>query len=376
MSLRIRRGTDAQRQSITFDLGEPVWTTDLEQFWIGDGMTTGGKSIAQGIAGPGLNYNSTTGKLETSNATLTTDQISEGTTNKYFLNQRAQDATALLFANGTQTGITFSYNAVTHAISATVTSTAIIHDTSPSLGGNLSLNGHSVTGTGLEDITNILDLQFSGNIYNSQITLSNNALQLNNNQILAFYLGSPVVPTPFLIKQYNNVASPNYSVYGITNGSTTSGFQYFTSRGTVDAPTTVQLGDFIKLDTAQPYTGSTFALSSAVAHMVDPYGSVGTSSVSGMIALSTFSDSNPAHYKGVIINSLGYVSINHLASDNLYCALNINGVMQLTPQTAAPSTLVEGMIAIADRITWDPASKGSGYSYPVYYNGHTWTAFY
>jgi len=30
------------------------------------------------------------------------------------------------------------------------------------------------------------------------------------------------------------------------------------------------------------------------------------------------------------------------------------------------------MIAIADRTNWDPASKGSGPSYPVYYNGTSW----
>ena len=34
MSLRIRRGTDAQRQTTVFDLGEPIWTTNNEQLWI------------------------------------------------------------------------------------------------------------------------------------------------------------------------------------------------------------------------------------------------------------------------------------------------------------------------------------------------------
>ena len=52
--------------------------------------------------------------------------------------------------------------------------------------------------------------------------------------------------------------------------------------------------------------------------------------------------------------------------------LDIYGVMKLTPQTAAPTTPVEGMIAVADRVTWDPAGVGSGASYPVYYDGVSW----
>jgi hypothetical protein len=34
------------------------------------------------------------------------------------------------------------------------------------------------------------------------------------------------------------------------------------------------------------------------------------------------------------------------------------------------------MFAVADRTNWDPASKGSGNAYPVFYNGSTWNALY
>jgi hypothetical protein len=30
------------------------------------------------------------------------------------------------------------------------------------------------------------------------------------------------------------------------------------------------------------------------------------------------------------------------------------------------------MLAIADRITWDPVSVGSGNAYPVFYDGAAW----
>ena len=42
MALQIRRGTDAQRQGITPKAGEPIFTTDTNKLYIGDGTTAGG----------------------------------------------------------------------------------------------------------------------------------------------------------------------------------------------------------------------------------------------------------------------------------------------------------------------------------------------
>jgi hypothetical protein len=51
-------------------------------------------------------------------------------------------------------------------------------------------------------------------------------------------------------------------------------------------------------------------------------------------------------------------------------------VLSLTVSTAEPASPAVGMFAVADRVTWDPASKGSGNAYPVFYNGSTWNALY
>jgi hypothetical protein len=45
MSLQFRRGTETDRLSIVPAAGEPIWTTDTEQLYIGDGVTTGGNVI-------------------------------------------------------------------------------------------------------------------------------------------------------------------------------------------------------------------------------------------------------------------------------------------------------------------------------------------
>ena len=42
MGLQIRRGTDAQRLTTVFAEGEPVFTTDTEKLYVGDGVTIGG----------------------------------------------------------------------------------------------------------------------------------------------------------------------------------------------------------------------------------------------------------------------------------------------------------------------------------------------
>jgi len=46
MALRIRRGTDAERLTITPANGEPIYTTDTKLLYVGDGTTAGGKLIS------------------------------------------------------------------------------------------------------------------------------------------------------------------------------------------------------------------------------------------------------------------------------------------------------------------------------------------
>ena len=50
MPLRLRRGTDSTRTSITPVQGEPIYTTDTKKLYIGDGSTAGGIEIGGGAA--------------------------------------------------------------------------------------------------------------------------------------------------------------------------------------------------------------------------------------------------------------------------------------------------------------------------------------
>jgi hypothetical protein len=46
--IQIRRGVEAQRTLVTPDVGEPVFTTDNKQLFIGDGATAGGLFVGGG----------------------------------------------------------------------------------------------------------------------------------------------------------------------------------------------------------------------------------------------------------------------------------------------------------------------------------------
>jgi len=48
--IQIRRGLESQRSLIVPDAGEPLFTTDNKQFFIGDGTTPGGLLIGGGSA--------------------------------------------------------------------------------------------------------------------------------------------------------------------------------------------------------------------------------------------------------------------------------------------------------------------------------------
>ena len=101
MSLRLRRGTDAQRQTVTFDQGELVYTTDTLKVYVGDGVTAGGNNIGQSLAGNGLYFDTITQTLQCPSAGIT----------------------------------------------------SVSSDNSPKLGGNLNLNGHNINGNGSINIT-------------------------------------------------------------------------------------------------------------------------------------------------------------------------------------------------------------------------------
>ena len=250
MSLRIRRGTEAQRTGVVFDSGELIVTTDEFKLFVGDGITLGGRNIARNIAGSGLIYNPTTEKLDIS-INVTTDDVPEGVNAKYFTNDRAVDAVgaALVAGNSGNQNVIFTYNAVTNTINADVALDGgllfVEDDPAPKLGGNLNLNSFEINGNGHVSITGDIDLVGDigavGNI-NSTGTIS--GVELTGNFTGTGVIENPVffgTPFPPLV---NN---PEIALtgYGVTDGSSGGFIDVVGIRNSYAAMTNLQVGDLV-----------------------------------------------------------------------------------------------------------------------------------
>ena len=248
MSLRIRRGTEAQRTYPTFDSGELIFTTDTKQLWIGDGVTPGGSPIVgSNITGYGLTFNASSKRIEV--AGLTADDISDGVNNKFFSTDLAQDATAALFAAGTHTNISFQYDDTLNKINATVTLdgiglTDIVADTSPQLGGDLDLNSSDITGAGniniTGDITGVGNVTVSGIFDNSVLTIDNDTIT-SESSILTF--GASTTPIGFIINSSADIDGCDFR--SVTSPSAGPNIAFSAVRGSIVSPTVVTVGDTV-----------------------------------------------------------------------------------------------------------------------------------
>ena len=247
MSLRIRRGTEAQRTGVTFDSGELVYTTDTKQLWIGDGVTAGGSPIVGGnITGLGLTFNASSKRIEV--AGLTADDISNGVNNKFFSTDLAQDAAAALFSAGSHTNITFQYDDTLNKINATVTLdgiglTDIVADTSPQLGGDLDLNSNNITGSGDINITGngtFGSLLVSGIFDNGVLTIENDAIT-SESSVLTF--GASTTPIGLVINSSADIDGCDFK--SVTSASAGPNIAFSAVRGSIVSPTVVTVGDTV-----------------------------------------------------------------------------------------------------------------------------------
>lgn len=218
MALQLRRGTNAERLQFTPLAGELIYTTDTKEVFIGDGSTVGGKPVTA------------------------------------FNSEDAQDFVAPMFTNGLHTGISFTYDELTNTINALVTDEektlnslfdvtitqplvagqvlkysgstwynadesiySVIEDATPSLGGNLDLNGNDILGTGNIDTTGTINVSDSATFRNVNI--------FSTSEKIGTGLG----------------------VFSITNGNPSfpGWIDSIISKGTWDAPINPEAGEFL-----------------------------------------------------------------------------------------------------------------------------------
>ena len=227
MSLRIRRGTEAQRTGATFDLGEIVYTTDTNKLYVGDGVNAGGRNILATSAGLGLVWNTTTQRL---------DFNGNGTG---IVNVQADAAPSLggnLNLNNRNITGTGNVN-----ITGTVTATQFVgvrvsSDTAPQLGGNLNLNNRNITGTGNVNIT--------GTVTAGSLTLSGQTVTAGTSTLI---LASSSDQTA----QINGITTGVY-------GSALASLSLRGSKGTLASPANTAAGDFVTQISMEGYAGGSY----------------------------------------------------------------------------------------------------------------------
>jgi len=288
MALRIRRGLNNQRAGIVFPLGELVWTTDTQQLWVGNNETSGGVPVVgSNVIGYGLIFNNTTKRIEVSG--LSADDLTNGTSNRFFSTELAQDAAASLFTSGSHTGITFQYDDSLGKINAVVSMdgvglTDIVNDTSPSLGGNLDINSFDITGTG--DITVVGNITATGGTITASaygnINAKTIALTDGVSANAGFVLTTDRSPDDggdwFTLNSHHSVADTWHAI------------EFNRTRGTALAQTALQQDDFIF---ALKFTGKASNGTKAVVSSIGAYvaGTPSAGILPGSFAIATSDES-------------------------------------------------------------------------------------
>jgi hypothetical protein len=145
MALQIRRGQTADREGKVFAEGELIYDTQLQEVFIGDGTTLGGKTVST------------------------------------YTDNQSKDAAASLFTHNVgHANVSFAYDSALKRITATVTLDGtyndLVLDTTPELGGDLSLNDKNITlanGTVvINGITGSITADVTGNLTGNADTVT------------------------------------------------------------------------------------------------------------------------------------------------------------------------------------------------------------
>ncbi len=313
MALQIRRGTEAQRTAPGFlpKAGELIWTNDLNQLWVGDNSTEGGIGVAMNstlptLAGTNLEYNPETKALDLNLTGIDTNDIPEGTNNKYFSNELARDVVGLALTDGNayNTGITFVYDDVNDRITATVSVSGI------AMGGNLTsnlvLSTYDITGTGDINITGNITttgaLGLTGDINQTgDINITGDVVTTGNHSVsgiiyapdVSLAVGSTTIPNTISVTS----DLPNIAQFtGLTSLASPLYVDLNVSAGTLASPTVPVEGSEIGGYRVQLWTGTEYVTSSAIQTNVSGGANLASANPQADLILAVANDTTFSQY--------------------------------------------------------------------------------
>lgn len=399
MALRLRRGTDVQRQAIVPLEGELIYTTDTKELYVGDGTTLGGILVSAEVSddtspvlGGNLDLNGNnivgTGNINIDGTITATGNINLGdgaedniivggqigsslipkVSDSYDLGAAAGRWNKIHAFNGVFGGDVEVGNLVTDGNIVKSDSTVIYDGATNSLSVS-SIIG-DITGSVFGDDSTTLVDGVNNVLSNGTLTFTNGTVT-NLLDTLTLVNTDPALPCK--LKQYAPTGDVSYTVTGVSGGAVNApGMLFETSNGTVDTPTAVAPGDLLSVISTESHDGTSYTLTSGIYTQADPFGTVSSGDVPGRVVLATFNNGDAATAHGVIVNRNGWTSINHSLADDPEATLDVNGFAKLAILTAAPTSPTDGMVAVCDGTVWDAA--GTGTQSVVAYLAGSWVA--
>jgi hypothetical protein len=270
MSLKIRRGTNAERLNIIPAEGELIYTTDTKNLYVGDGLTVGGK-LTNGIGYTGSSSSGYTG-------------------------------------------------------SAGAGYTGSAGDNGGTLASNLNISTYSITGTNLNISNNNGVTAGSLNLKNNEISSSDTTIK--------FGLANPLTELDFNFNTNNSspiIIKTLKTGVGDYSIPKMSFIGHGTSTNSADC-TQINPGDFIggitfsaKQTVAQ---GGNSLIAGALICSIDPNGSVNNSYASGKLIFNTIGGSNfPGDIKSLTFDASGRLAVNQITATE---TLDVNGTAKFS----------------------------------------------
>ena len=433
MALKIRRGTTAERGAMTGAnpaLAEPIWVTDKVNIngengtlYVGDGATSGGIAVNPPISiakltdvdpslapatGQVLAWNTSNARFEASTLNLTTtigaltDVDVTGVVNNKILKYNAS-TTNWEVADEDFASFNFDTQLASKSIDGlgdVSTSGAdeptpgqyLVWDDTNSQWkpGDLDLANASIVNLNADlkgsvfgdDSTLLVDgISSTVRLYNGVMDITADSLTSSTGNV---EVSNKTESTSTVLEAYNRDEATAIRVNGL-NGNTSANISGFSINGyyggfdgsgsEVKITSGNYIGELSALAFDPDFDGSgngKKVLSSLILFRSDPTEAIANDTAKGQIEFVTNAGTGTTPVaKTMLFDAKGQLAVNRTSARS---TLDVEGVMTLEPQAAAPATPVIGMIAVANKTNWDPASYSGSTPYPVFYTGAAWVA--
>jgi len=171
MALRLRRGTNAERLTITPEIGELIYTTDTKKVFVGDGATVGGTAIDTGLLDLAGNSLNDLGDVATTEPTAS-QVLGWNDVNSNWEPQDAAtpDLSSAVISDLSDVAIGVINNGQVLVWNVTASQFQpgdvggdVVTDTTPELGGNLDASGFNITNANAIGAISVNATNFTGN---------------------------------------------------------------------------------------------------------------------------------------------------------------------------------------------------------------------